>query len=80
MKLKAKEAEINQIKQELETATTENDKLRYENQQLVRDIQRLEKIADGMTTLNNDFQTLEHESKLEVQNLHSQYSSQVENM
>lgn len=70
-----KEAEMKRIKQELETAAAENEKLSYENKQLIRDIQRLEKIADGMASLNNDFQTLEHESKLEVQNLHSQYSS-----
>lgn len=79
-KLTEKEAEINQINQELETAAAHNEQLCYENKQLIRDIERLEKVADGMTSLNNDFQTLEHESKLEVQNLHSQYSDQIDNM
>ena len=33
-----------------------------------------------MSTLNKDFQTLEEGSKQEMDQLHSQYSSQIDNM
>lgn len=39
----------------LEKSHEDNTKLRFENKEILRDITRLEKIVEGMNTLNNDF-------------------------
>jgi len=53
------------------------DHLEGENKELSEDVERLQKIAGGLQTLNEDFRSLEFSQKRELDDLHRNYKFEI---